>query len=125
MEDVTPILAPDDPRRQIRCPKDDARDPDLTGHRLSLARIAEAAQSITPAFLGSPQLRCGPLSELAGCDVTWKIETINPIRSFKGRGADYFVAKAVEAGERGPLACASAGNFGHAMAYACRARGLA
>ncbi len=94
-------------------------------HRLSLARIAEAARSIAPAFLRSPQLRCAPLSELAGCDVTWKIETINPIRSFKGRGADYFVATAVEAGEQGPLACASAGNFGHAMAYACRSRGLA
>jgi threonine dehydratase/peptide deformylase len=94
-------------------------------HRLSLARIAEAARCIAPAFLGSPQLTCAPLSERARCDLTLKVETVNPIRSFKGRGADYFLTKAVEAGERGPLACASAGNFGHAMAYACRTRGIA
>jgi threonine dehydratase/peptide deformylase len=94
-------------------------------HRLSLTRIAEAARSIDPVFLRSPALVCEPLSERARCALTLKVETINPIRSFKGRGADYFVAKAALAGERGPLVCASAGNFGQAMAYACRKRAIA
>jgi len=94
-------------------------------HRLSLARIAEAARAIDPVFLRSPQLACEPLSALAGCALTLKIETVNPIRSFKGRGADTFVGQLVAAGERGPLVCASAGNFGQAMAYACRKRALA
>lgn len=93
-------------------------------HRLSLARIAEAARSIDPVFLRSPQLACDPISALARCAVTLKVETVNPIRSFKGRGADHFVGQAVLAGERGPLACASAGNFGQAMAYACRKRAI-
>ena len=94
-------------------------------HRLSLARIAEAARSIDPVFLGSPQYVCEPIAELAGCRLTLKVETANPIRSFKGRGADYAVAKLVEGGEaRRPIVCASAGNFGQGMAYACRTRGL-
>jgi threonine dehydratase/peptide deformylase len=95
-------------------------------HRLSLARIAEAARSIDPVFLASPQYRCEPLAELAGCELTLKLETANPIRSFKGRGADYAVARIIardgEVGGR--IVCASAGNFGQGMAYACRARGL-
>jgi threonine dehydratase/peptide deformylase len=94
-------------------------------HRLSLARIAEAARCVDPVFLRSPQLACEALSGLARCSLTLKVETVNPIRSFKGRGADYFVGKAVEAGERGPLVCASAGNFGQAMAYACQQRAIA
>ncbi|MEO8705154.1 MAG: pyridoxal-phosphate dependent enzyme [Kofleriaceae bacterium] len=88
-------------------------------HRLSLARIEAAARTIDPVFLHSPQLDCEPLA------MTLKIETINPIRSFKGRGADFFVAESVRAGDRGPWACASAGNFGQAMAYACRKHQIA
>ena len=89
-------------------------------HRLSLDRIAEAARVIDPVFLRSPQLVCEPIAELAGCQLTLKIETVNPIRSFKGRGTDYAVGRLVARGERAPLVCASAGNFGQGMAYACR-----
>ena len=94
-------------------------DPNPT-HRLSLARIAEAAQCIDPVFLHSPQYSCEPLGELLKCDVTLKVETQNPIRSFKGRGADYFVGKFLEENEARQMVCASAGNFGQALAYACR-----
>jgi threonine dehydratase len=51
-----------------------------------------------------------------------KVETVNPIRSFKGRGTDFLVAGLPAAS--GPLVCASAGNFGQGMAYAARKRGL-
>jgi len=100
------------------------------GHRLSLDRIAEAAARIDPVFRGTPQFVCEPIADLVGCRVTLKVETINPIRSFKGRGADYAITKLVEHGERphdpaSPIVCASAGNFGQGMAYACRKHGLA
>ena len=85
--------------------------------RLSLASIAEAARTIDPVFNGSPQHESGPLSEELGCALTLKIETINPIRSFKGRGASHFLDRARD--DR-TIVCASAGNFGQAMAYACR-----
>lgn len=52
-----------------------------------------------------------------------KVETANPIRSFKGRGADYFMQKVVERGDSRPLVCASTGNFGQAMAYTARSHG--
>ena len=50
-----------------------------------------------------------------------KVETLNPIRSFKGRGAEVLAA-ALRPGEA--VACASAGNFGQAMAWSCRRRGV-
>jgi threonine dehydratase len=98
--------------------------PGRVSHRLSLDRIAEAARSIDPVFLRSPQFVCEPLADALGCRLTLKVETVNPIRSFKGRGADFAIGKLVERGEGSPIVCASAGNFGQGVAYACRKRGL-
>ena len=93
--------------------------------RLSLDNIKEAATRIDPVFSGSAQYDCEPLSQALGTRLALKVETLNPIRSFKGRGASYFVSKSVEAGGgKNGFACASAGNFGQAMAYACRSHGL-
>lgn len=91
-------------------------------HRLSLARIAAAPQSINPVFLDSPQYHAEVLDEILGCHLVVKIESLNPIRSFKGRGAE-LVLSTVSPGSH--LLCASAGNFGQAMAWSCRARGVA
>lgn len=90
-------------------------------HRLSLAHIEQAMQVIDPVFLNSPQYRAEALETLLSCRLVVKVETTNPIRSFKGRGASYTVAQ-VPAGST--LICASAGNFGQAMAYACRTKGV-
>lgn len=90
-------------------------------HRLLLDRIELAAQTIDPVFLRSPQFVCEPLSDELGVRVALKIETVNPIRSFKGRGADWLVS---QVSPHDHLICASAGNFGQAMAYACRKRGI-
>ncbi len=89
-------------------------------HRLSLESIERAMQTIPPEFLNSPQYESEALSKELGSRVTVKIETLNPIRSFKGRGASYFVA-GLESSTK--LVCGSAGNFGQAMAYACRTKG--
>ncbi len=91
------------------------------GHRLKLEHIEDALQVIDPAFLNTPQYRAEAIELLLGCRLVVKVETLNPIRSFKGRGAGYVVAS-VTPGE--VLVCASAGNFGQAMAYACRAKGV-
>jgi threonine dehydratase len=99
-------------------------DTALSTHRISLERIAQAAREIDPVFLHSPQFACEPLGLWLKCDLTLKVETLNPIRSFKGRGADYFLRQRAARLKQAPLVCASAGNFGQAMAYACRKRGL-
>lgn len=93
---------------------------DFTHHRISLERIRKAKEIIDPVFLNSPQYNCEPLSSHLGVALTLKIETFNPIRSFKGRGADFLLSGTNEK----QLICASAGNFGQAMAYACRKRNV-
>ncbi|HEX9667956.1 MAG TPA: pyridoxal-phosphate dependent enzyme [Thermoanaerobaculia bacterium] len=90
-------------------------------HRLSLARIAQARNLIDPVFLDSPQFRAESLGRELGCRLVVKVETLNPIRSFKGRGAEYFAASL---DERPHLVCTTAGNFGQGLAYAARKRGL-
>jgi threonine dehydratase len=88
---------------------------------ISVERIREAARVIDPVFTNSPQFVSEPLSERLGFDCLLKVECINPIRSFKGRGTDYFFHRA----GRHPngFVCASAGNFGQGMAFAARKRG--
>jgi len=90
------------------------------GSDLDPERIAVAATVIDPVFLHSPQYVDATLSHHMGRRVLVKDETRNPLRSFKGRGADH-LAGAIAPGHR--LVCASSGNFGHALAYASRSRG--
>jgi threonine dehydratase len=89
---------------------------------ISVERIRQAADVVDPVFLGTPQFDCEPLSARLGVTTILKVETVNPIRSFKGRGADYLLHRL--GGDARPLVCASAGNFGQGMAYACRKRGV-
>jgi threonine dehydratase len=101
-------------------------DDPMPNHRLSLAQIRRAMNVIDPVFLHSPQYNCEALSNAVGCALTLKVETANPIRSFKGRGASFLIKERLA---RGALAerqimGASAGNWGQALAYACRAAGL-
>jgi threonine dehydratase len=93
-------------------------------HRLSLSQIEYSQAVIPPEFLNSPQYNCEPLSEALGCQLTIKLDFANPIRSFKGRGASFFVSEMQRRGDKRAVVCASAGNWGQAMAYACRSFGL-
>ena len=92
-------------------------------HRLDLENIKRAAETIDPVFLHSPQFVDEALSASLGCELLVKLETANPIRSFKGRGADFFMKSRSMENSAG-LVCASAGNFGQALAYGARKHGL-
>src|SRR5260370_21812279 len=89
---------------------------------ISVARIQDEASVIDPVFRDTPQFVCEPMSDQLGVTTILKVETINPIRSFKGRGTDYLLHRL------GPqpngIVCASAGNFGQGMAFAARKRGV-
>src|SRR5712692_9582855 len=89
---------------------------------ISIAGIQDAASVIDPVLRDTPQFVCEPLSDQLGVITILKVETINPIRSFKGRGTDYLLHRL------GPqpngIVCASAGNFGQGMAFAARKRGV-
>lgn len=88
-----------------------------------MEKIEAAARSIDPVFLNTPQFQSQGLSNELGMQLVLKIETVNPIRCFKGRGADFFAAQLPAWGSP-RLVCASAGNFGQGLAYAARKRGF-
>ena len=85
--------------------------------RLRLDRVRAAVGEIDPGFLDTPALPCAPLGRALGCSVTLKVETLNPVRSFKGRGTETVAAAAGEQGAS-RMVCASAGNLGQALATA-------
>jgi threonine dehydratase len=55
--------------------------------------------------------------------VSIKLETANPIRSFKARGTEVVTSLLANKGSRA-VVCASAGNLGQALAWSGRGRGL-
>ena len=90
--------------------------------RLDTARIRAARRVIDPVFLGTPLYRCEALEPVLGCAVSIKLETANPVRSFKARGTEIVASKL--AGGPQAVVCASAGNLGQALAWSGRRRGL-
>jgi threonine dehydratase len=56
--------------------------------RLDLDRIRAARHLIDPVFLDTPMYRCAALGRELGCTVSIKLETANPVRSFKARGTE-------------------------------------
>lgn len=88
--------------------------------RLDLDRIRAARGVIDPMFLDTPFYPCDALSRRLGATVSIKLETANPVRSFKGRGTELVASRL-----GGTAAvCASAGNLGQALAWSGRRRGL-
>lgn len=95
--------------------------------RVDASAIEAGRARIPSAFRDTPQYVSEPLSNELGVPVVVKVETVNPIGCFKGRGtwlavAELLVGGAV--GERKGLVVASAGNFGQGVAYAGRAMGV-
>ncbi|WP_128800977.1 MULTISPECIES: pyridoxal-phosphate dependent enzyme [unclassified Streptomyces] len=91
--------------------------------RLDTARIRAARRVIDPVFLDTPLYRCEALEADLGCAVSIKLETANPVRSFKARGTELVTSLLADSGSRAAV-CASAGNLGQALAWSARGRGL-
>ena len=85
---------------------------------LSPDRIREAANVIDPHFRDTPQFISDALSRRIGLRVLCRIECLNPVGSFKGRGAEYWCHR--EARSAVPLVTATTGNFGQALTYTAR-----
>jgi threonine dehydratase len=86
--------------------------------------IAAAAERFVGVIPPSPLQRNDRLSLRHGLDVRLKREDLNAVRSYKGRGA-YNLISGLPAGqrERG-VVCASAGNHGQGVAFACASLGV-
>ena len=85
------------------------------------AGVAKAYAGIDPVFRDTALMRHDTADAALGVQLYAKVETLNPIRAFKGRGTDWLLAN-LSAGDQ-PLVAASAGNFGQGLAYSARKRG--
>jgi threonine dehydratase len=90
--------------------------------RISAQAIREARGRITAEFLDTRQIEVEKLSQAVGAQLLCKIETENPVGSFKGRGTVSFVSGLPPTTTA--VVTASAGNFGLALAYAGQRRGV-
>lgn len=90
---------------------------------IDIAQILAAPRWIDPVFLDTPIVSDPTLDAALGCRLLAKVETANPIGSFKGRGTELFCAQALRRADA--LVCASAGNFGQGLARAASRRGHA
>jgi threonine dehydratase len=91
---------------------------------VSAADVAEAAERLGGVIPPTPLQRNERLSERHGLDVWFKREDLTPVRSYKVRGA-YNVISRIPAAERERgVVCASAGNHGQGVAFACAALGV-
>lgn len=92
--------------------------------RLDLQQIRDTVASIDPVFLNTPSFESAPLNETLGCSLLLKVETLNPVRCFKGRGTEAVMSKLAREAHHSAAVCASAGNLGQALAYSGDRRGI-
>jgi threonine dehydratase len=91
---------------------------------ITLQQIFIAQQKIRSIAYTTPLMRSAPLSEQLGASVHLKLEMLQPIGSFKIRGAaNKMLNLADEERARGVIT-ASTGNHGRAVAYVARAIGV-
>ena len=82
----------------------------------------ESARTVVRAhFPATPLIPAPRLSEALKTEVWLKLETVNPIRTFKMRGALVKIHSLEREGHQGGVVTASAGNHGLAVAWAARA----
>ena len=91
---------------------------------VTVADIDAAAERLRGVALRTPLTSSKRLSDRTGAEIWLKREDLQPVRSYKIRGAYNLIAQlSAEERARG-VVCASAGNHGQGVAYACAALGV-
>ena len=85
--------------------------------------IEEAAAVIDRRFLDTPIVGNEALDRELGCRLALKVETLTPIRSFKGRGASWLMHRLGGQRQGGARLCLGR-QFRPGVAYAARARSI-
>jgi threonine dehydratase len=81
-------------------------------------RILSAHRAIRPQVLVTPLERSNRISTTLGCDVFLKADHLQPVGSFKLRGATHKIHRLDAAARRAGVITASTGNHGQAVAHA-------
>ena len=87
----------------------------ITVPELQAAAIRAAHAAIDPVFTNSPQYVHDGLSRRLGVPVIVKVETVNPIRSFKGRGTWIVVHGLAGEGRAPSISRSTPGTAGAAL----------
>jgi threonine dehydratase len=88
------------------------------------AAVEAAAQRLAHVVPVTPLQRSERLSARVGGEVWLKREDLQVVRSYKVRGAYNLIAQLDEHDRAAGVVCASAGNHGQGLAYACSALGV-
>lgn len=87
---------------------------------ISVDKINQAAINFKDVALHTPLQFNTQLSEEFGCHVYLKREDLQPVRSYKLRGAYHKISSLSETEKQKGVVCASAGNHAQGVAYSCR-----
>jgi threonine dehydratase len=97
----------------------------MTDRQLDIEAVEQAAERIAPVVLRPPLLALPELSAALGAELFAKPEYLQPVGSFKIRGAANAIL-GLSAAERGRgVVCASTGNHARAVAYLAGRLGVA
>ena len=88
---------------------------------IPLAEIRRAREVLEGTAIRTPLVR---LDVDADAEIWLKLEVLQPVRSFKIRGAGNAILQATDAELAGGVLTASAGNMAQGVAYAARLRGV-
>ncbi len=91
---------------------------------VSAADVRAAAARLEGVAVRTPLERSVRLSGVTGAEVWLKREDLQPVRSYKLRGAYNFIASLTASERAAGVVCASAGNHGQGVAYTCRRLGV-
>lgn len=86
--------------------------------------VVEAAARLDGVIDDSPLQPNARLSQRVGAQVWLKREDLQPVRSYKIRGAYNLISQLSDSERAAGVICASAGNHGQGVAYACAALGI-
>ncbi|WP_022917624.1 threonine ammonia-lyase IlvA [Ruania albidiflava] len=93
--------------------------------QVSATAVREAAQRIQHAVTRTPLQSWARVSAATGARVHIKREDLEPVRSYKVRGAFNLMLRLDEAEQARGVVCASAGNHAQGVALACAELGIA
>ncbi|WP_109472848.1 threonine ammonia-lyase IlvA [Ornithinimicrobium cavernae] len=86
---------------------------------VTAADVDEAAERLKGLVSITPLTRSRRLSEATGAKVLLKREDLQPVRSYKNRGAINLISQLDEQTRAQGVVCASAGNHAQGVAFAC------
>src|SRR5688572_9896379 len=81
--------------------------------------IKSASQTLQPIITRTPLMHHARLSEQYQCKVFLKREDLQPVRSYKLRGAFNKISSLPQENLEKGVVCASAGNHAQGVAYSC------